>query len=82
MYQPGFAFYITLEVLENVMSGMWPRTEKIELATHFSGFHGRPRTEGEIYRFRHPGKKRGGYKATGKSVRAVQGGLPSLGKRK
>ena len=56
--------------------------KKSELVSHFSILHSRHPSEGEIYRFRHPGKKRGGYKATGKSVRAIQGGLPSLGKHK
>jgi hypothetical protein len=53
-----------------------------ELFEHFLAKHGRLPSEGEIYRLRHPGKKRGGYKKTGKSIVTVQGGLPSLGKRR
>ena len=53
-----------------------------QLLEHCLTVHGRAPTEGEMYRARHPqSKKKKNVKPSGKSIRAVSGGLPSLGKR-
>jgi hypothetical protein len=51
-----------------------------DMSNHFIEIHGRLPSEGEIYRARNLHSKKGGHKLTGNSIRAVSGGLPSLGK--